>query len=185
MEQCQDADGGSRPAVFRLLLRRRSSEPSAANEAFNLVNGDVFRWKWMWERIAGWFGIARAPYDGTIRPLKVQMSNNASVWRRIAERDGLVEPDLGRPIDVVNDMSKSRRLGFADYQPTDDAFFRLFAQLRAGRLIPDHRCATGASVERLAHRLKASTAHQCAIRGRMRRAISVIAPQPSVYQTTM
>ena len=34
-------------------------------------------------------------------------------------------------------MSKSRRLGFTAYQPTDDAFYDLFAQLRADRLIPD------------------------------------------------
>jgi hypothetical protein len=33
-------------------------------------------------------------------------------------------------------MSKSRRLGFTEYQPTDDAFFDLFARLRAERLIP-------------------------------------------------
>ena len=68
---------------------------------------------------------------------------------RIAEREGLAEPDigrlaspwhtdadLGRPIEVVTDMSKSRRLGFTGYQPTDDAFFALFEQLRADRLIP-------------------------------------------------
>ncbi|MFL5186847.1 MAG: NAD-dependent dehydratase, partial [Microvirga sp.] len=42
----------------------------------------------------------------------------------------------GRPIEVVTDMSKSRRLGFTAYQPTDDAFFDLFAELRADRLIP-------------------------------------------------
>jgi hypothetical protein len=33
-------------------------------------------------------------------------------------------------------MSKSRRLGFTAYQPTDDAFFALFERLRADRLIP-------------------------------------------------
>jgi hypothetical protein len=82
-------------------------------------------------------------------PLEEQMKADAPFWRRIAEREGLVEPDLGRlaspwhtdadlgrPIEVVNDMSKSRRLGFTGYQPTDDAFFNLFAELRADRLIP-------------------------------------------------
>ncbi len=33
-------------------------------------------------------------------------------------------------------MSKSRRMGFVCYQPTDDAFIALFEQLRADRLIP-------------------------------------------------
>ncbi|KAK0348436.1 hypothetical protein LTR94_037298, partial [Friedmanniomyces endolithicus] len=39
--------------------------PAAANQAFNIVNGDVFRWKWMWAQIAQWFGIEPAPFDGS------------------------------------------------------------------------------------------------------------------------
>ncbi len=121
----------------------------AQDQAFNVVNGDVFRWQWMWSRIAAWFGLEAAPFDGTVRPLEVQMAEDAPLWRNIAEREGLAEPDLarlaspwhtdadlGRPIEVVTDMSKSRRLGFAGYQPTDDAFFALFERLRADRLIP-------------------------------------------------
>jgi nucleoside-diphosphate-sugar epimerase len=130
-------------------LRWATTTPAARNEAFNVVDGDVFRWSWMWGRIADWFEIAAAPFDGTVVPLEVQMADDAPIWRRIAEREGLAEPDLsrlaspwhsdadlGRPIEVVTDMGKSRRLGFLDYQPTDDAFFDLFARLRADRLIP-------------------------------------------------
>ncbi len=136
----------------RLLAKQllwAATTPQAANEAFNVVNGDVFRWSWMWGRIAGWFGLETAPFDGDVRPLEAQMAGDAPLWRRIVEREGLIEPDLarlaspwhtdadlGRPIEVVTDMSKSRRLGFTAYQPTDDAFFDLFAQLRADRLIP-------------------------------------------------
>ncbi len=43
---------------------------------------------------------------------------------------------IGRPIEVVTDMAKSRRLGFSLYQTTDDAFFSLFEQLRKDRLVP-------------------------------------------------
>ncbi len=126
-----------------------TTTPKAANQDFNIVNGDVFRWSWMWSRIADWFGIEAAPFDGTVVPLEEQMADDAVVWQRIAEREGLVEADLtrlaspwhtdadlGRPIEVVTDMGKSRRMGFTRYQPTDDAFFDLFAQLRADRLIP-------------------------------------------------
>jgi nucleoside-diphosphate-sugar epimerase len=126
-----------------------TTTPEAANQDFNIVNGDVFRWSWMWSRIADWFGIEAAPFDGTVVPLEEQMADDAVVWQRIAEREGLVEADLtrlaspwhtdadlGRPIEVVTDMGKSRRLGFTRYQSTDDAFFDLFAQLRADRLIP-------------------------------------------------
>ncbi len=126
-----------------------ASTPAARNEAFNVVNGDVFRWSWMWSRIADWFGLSPVPFDGTVVPLEEQMRDAAPIWRAIAEREGLAEPDLarlaspwhtdadlGRPIEVVTDMSKSRRLGFTGYQPTDDAFFDLFARLRADRLVP-------------------------------------------------
>lgn len=123
--------------------------PAAANQAFNIVNGDVFRWSWMWGRIADWFGVDPAPFDGSIQPLEQQMAQDAPMWRAIAEREGLVEPDLdrlaspwhtdadlGRPIEVITDMSKSRRMGFTAYQPSDDAFVALFERLRADRLIP-------------------------------------------------
>jgi nucleoside-diphosphate-sugar epimerase len=136
----------------RVLARQlawAATMPSARNEAFNIVNGDVFRWSWMWGRLAAWFGLEPAPFDGTIRPLTEQMAGDAPVWAELAARHGLKEPDLarlasawhtdadlGRPIEVVTDMSKSRRLGFRDYQATDDAFFDLFARLRAERVIP-------------------------------------------------
>ena len=122
---------------------------AAANQDFNIVNGDILRWCWMWSRIAEWFGIEAASFDGSVKPLEQQMANDAPVWRRMAEREGLMEPDLGRlaspwhtdadlgrPIEVVTDMSKSRRLGFTEYQATDDAFFDLFVRLRAKKLIP-------------------------------------------------
>jgi nucleoside-diphosphate-sugar epimerase len=136
----------------RLLARHllwAATTPAARNEAFNVVNGDVFRWSWMWGRLARWFGLEPADFDGSVQPLEAQMANDAPLWRSIAEREGLAEPDLkrlsspwhtdadlGRPIEVVTDMSKSRRIGFAVYQPTDDAFFDLFARLRAERFIP-------------------------------------------------
>ena len=136
----------------RLLARHllwAATTPEARDQAFNVVDGDVFRWSWMWGRIAGWFGLEAEPFDGTVRPLEAQMADDGPLWRAMAERHGLAEPDLGRlaspwhtdadlgrPIEVVTDMSKSRRMGFAAYQPTDDAFFELFARLRGERLIP-------------------------------------------------
>jgi nucleoside-diphosphate-sugar epimerase len=136
----------------RLLARHlawAATTPAARDQAFNVVNGDVFRWSWMWERLAGWFGLQPAPLVGEGTPLAEQLADAAPVWAEMARRYGLAEPDLGRlasawhtdadlgrPIEVVTDMSKSRRLGFLDYQPTDDAFFDLFARLREARIIP-------------------------------------------------
>jgi nucleoside-diphosphate-sugar epimerase len=136
----------------RLLARHltwAATTDAARNEAFNVVNGDVFRWSWMWERIAGWFDIKPAPFPTAVSPLETQLAGAAPVWAEIAARHRLVEPDLnvlasawhtdadlGRPIEVVTDISKSRKLGFLDYQATDDSFFDLFARLRAAKIIP-------------------------------------------------
>ncbi|MEH2295281.1 SDR family oxidoreductase [Nostoc sp.] len=122
---------------------------AAHNEAFNIVNGDIFRWIWLWGRLADWFGIEPIGFDGTIHPLEAEMANEDALWREIAKQHGLAEPDLsrlssawhtdldlGRPIEVMTDMSKSRKLGFSIYQKTDESFFDLFEQLRADRLIP-------------------------------------------------
>jgi hypothetical protein len=77
------------------------------------------------------------------------MSDAGPIWAEIARKHHLAEPDLsrvasmwhtdadlGRPIEVVTDMSKSRRLGFLDYQATDESFFDLFTTLRGMRVIP-------------------------------------------------
>jgi nucleoside-diphosphate-sugar epimerase len=122
---------------------------AAHNMAFNIVNGDVFRWQWLWGRLANWFGVAAAGFDGTIRPLAAALQGDQALWREMAQRHGLAEPDLGRlasawhtdldlgrPIEVMTDMARSRKLGFTGYQSTEQSFFDLFAQLRADRLIP-------------------------------------------------
>lgn len=136
----------------RLLARHlewAATTPAARNQAFNVVNGDVFRWNWMWSRIAQWFGVEAAPFSGKGVPLEIQLAGAPPVWSEIAQKYNLAEPDLnrlispwhtdadlGRPIEVVTDMSKSRKLGFLDYQATDDSFFALFETLRRDRLIP-------------------------------------------------
>jgi hypothetical protein len=122
---------------------------AARNEAFNIVNGDMFRWSWLWGRLADWFGVKAAGYSGRIAPLEAAMANDHDLWREIAVRHGLVESDLdrlaspwhtdldlGRPIEVMTDMAKSRKLGFSAYQSTEASFLDLFEQLRAQRLIP-------------------------------------------------
>jgi nucleoside-diphosphate-sugar epimerase len=136
----------------RLLARHlewAATTPAARNQAFNVVNGDIFRWQWMWDRLAQWFGIRASPYPGETKPLERQLADAAPIWAEIARKSSLVEPnlqvlasawhtdaDLGRPIEVVTDMSKSRKLGFREYQATDDSFFDLFDTLRREDVIP-------------------------------------------------
>lgn len=126
-----------------------STTDLARNEAFNVVNGDFFRWKWLWKKLAESFGIEAIGFDGMIHPLEEQMKDEAVVWKTIAAKYALVESnldilaspwhtdlDLGRPIEVMTDMSKSRKLGFTIFQSTEDSFNDLFEQLRTDRLIP-------------------------------------------------
>jgi nucleoside-diphosphate-sugar epimerase len=136
----------------RLLARHlewASTTQAARDQAFNVVNGDVFRWSWMWERIAKWFGLEAAPFPGEGAPLEQQLADAAPIWAEIAHRYGLAEADLGRvssawhtdadlgrPIEAVTDMSKSRKLGFLNYQATDESFYDLFTKLRELKIIP-------------------------------------------------
>lgn len=126
-----------------------ATTPAAANQAFNITNGDVFRWSWMWGQIAGYFGLEPAAFPESPAPLETQMANDQDAWTQIAREHQLKESDisrlispwhtdadLGRPIEVVTDMSKSRKLGFTAFQASDEAFFDVFEQLRKDRLIP-------------------------------------------------
>ena len=126
-----------------------STTDAARNEAFNVVNGDVFRWSRLWKRLAAYFGVDAIGYEGVIRPLEKEMEGDSENWKHIADKyklketqlDRLATPwhtdlDLGRPIEVMTDMSKSRKLGFTVFQDTEDSFYDLFEQLRATKLIP-------------------------------------------------
>ena len=127
-----------------------STTEAARNQAFNVVNGDVFRWSRLWKRLAAYFNIEAVGYDNQIRPLEKEMENDAEIWLEIAEKHKLKEKklkrvatpwhtdlDLGRPIEVMTDMSKSRKLGFLIYQDTEETFYDLFEQLRASAIIPN------------------------------------------------
>ncbi|PSJ65337.1 SDR family oxidoreductase [Kumtagia ephedrae] len=136
----------------RVLARHlvwAATAPGARNEAFNVVNGDYFRWSWLWPRIADWFGVESVGWDGTIHPLEAEMADAPAVWAGMVAKYGLKEADLdrlasawhtdldlGRPIEIMTDMTKSREAGFLVFQSTEKSFTDLFAQLRQERLIP-------------------------------------------------
>ncbi len=70
------------------------------------------------------------------RPMHAGARKTRSPESRGTELRRRYRPAFGRPIEVVTDMSKSRKLGFLDYQATEDSFFDLFARLRRERIIP-------------------------------------------------
>jgi nucleoside-diphosphate-sugar epimerase len=126
-----------------------ATDPGDANKAFNVVNGDVFRWKKLWGQIATYFGIAPADYPGAAQPLADALADVGPDWDQIVARHGLranpvsriapwwhVDADLGRTQECLTDMSRSRELGFLEYQRTATALYRLFDRLRRERVIP-------------------------------------------------
>ncbi len=126
-----------------------STHEAGRDEAFNVVNGDVFRWRWMWARLAAYFGVEPVGPTETLQPLEEQMAGMDQVWARVAAAHGLAEPDmtrlaswwhtdadLGRGMEVVTDMSKSRLAGFTTYHRTVDSFTDLFDRFRREGLIP-------------------------------------------------
>jgi len=126
-----------------------ATSPAAANQDFNAVNGDVFRWNWMWPKLAEYFGVEAADYPAKMMPLDGRMQEAASVWQELAQRENLREKDitrlaswwhtdadLGRPMEAFTDMSKSRKAGFTGYRSTLDAFIQLFDKLKQEKIIP-------------------------------------------------
>lgn len=122
---------------------------SAGNEAYNIVNGDVFRWRWMWPKLAAYFGVQPEGFEGSPRPLEDQMQGMEQTWSKLADTHALTtddlskvaswwhtDADLGRDVEVMADMGKSRLAGFTGYRRTEDSFLRLFDRYRAERIIP-------------------------------------------------
>jgi nucleoside-diphosphate-sugar epimerase len=126
-----------------------STSEAGRNEAFNVVNGDVFRWRTMWPQLAAYFGVEPVGPDAHPRTLEDQMAGLSGTWARLADEGGLVErdlsrlaswwhtdADLGRELEVVTDISKSRLAGFTTHHRTVDSFTALFDRYRAEKLIP-------------------------------------------------
>jgi nucleoside-diphosphate-sugar epimerase len=126
-----------------------STTPAAANHALNIVNGDVFRWRRLWPRLAEALGVEPAGFEGEPVPLQEQMAEAGEIWPEIVRRHGLRETDvetlaswwhtdadLGRTIETFTDMGRSRRLGFLGVRDTQSSFTSLFTRLREERIVP-------------------------------------------------
>jgi nucleoside-diphosphate-sugar epimerase len=126
-----------------------ATHPEGRNEPFNTANGDVFRWRWLWPQLAACFGVPWQGFEGKPRPLASQMAGMEHTWREIAARYALVEPDLGRlaswwhsdadlgrTMEVLTDMTKSRQAGFLGFRSTPASFLARIEQYRAARILP-------------------------------------------------
>lgn len=124
-----------------------ATDPGSRNQAYNIANGDLFRWSAMWPAIAGFFDLEVAP------PLPMElaavMADKGPLWDRMVARHGLAPHTYAEvsswafgdavfswDYDFLADGSKARRAGFHEHVQTDAMFLRIFADLRQRRIIP-------------------------------------------------
>lgn len=121
---------------------------AAKNEIFNITNGDYFRWKYLWPRLAAMFGMPAA--DPVPTPLTIYMADKKPVWGAIVRKHHLqplpYEQVSSWPFadailrlmefDNITSTIKARRAGFQDCVDTEEMFERFFARLRRDKVIP-------------------------------------------------
>ncbi|WP_066040017.1 SDR family oxidoreductase [Herbiconiux solani] len=126
-----------------------ATDPAGRDQAFNIANGDVFRWRSLWPKIAAHFGVEWIGFEGEPAPLEGRMDHAAAEWAAIAAENGLVESDvnrlaswwhtdgdLGRNLECFTSMNKSREAGFLGFRSTPLSFFDKVDRYRAARIIP-------------------------------------------------
>ena len=139
--QATDADLLSR------AINWSGSTLSAKNEIFNITNGDFFRWKHVWPKIARLFDMEM----GEVEPqdLCSTMSESGALWQEISTQYGLAVSKLdemvswrfadyvfGTTWDVMSDSTKIRRHGFNELIDSEDMLLTRLNELRELKVIP-------------------------------------------------
>jgi nucleoside-diphosphate-sugar epimerase len=124
-----------------------ATHPGGANKAFNVTNGDVFRWKYAWPKIAAHFGMPH----GEPRTLKLAewMADKEPLWERIVKKHGLkpqklsevaiwgyADSQLAQDYDVISSTTRLRQAGFHDVIDTEDMFVRHLTSYREAKIFP-------------------------------------------------
>lgn len=124
-----------------------ATDPRAANEAYNITNGDAFRWQDMWPIIADYFEMESAQAQQI--DLVHMMADKSPLWEKLTAAHNLVNIPYEQLVDwsygnfvftprydVISSTTKARRAGFGDVQDSAEMFLRHFDELRANRVIP-------------------------------------------------
>jgi nucleoside-diphosphate-sugar epimerase len=134
-------------ALVARAMAWMATTPQCADQAFNITNGDLFRWDSLWPRIAQFFDMEVGPQKHI--NLQQFMADKAPVWDRIVKQYGL-KPCKFEEIaawkfgdfvfsaewDVISDVGKARRSGWREAIDSEDMFVRLFTQFREQKIIP-------------------------------------------------
>ena len=124
-----------------------ATEKRAANQAYNITNGDYFRWRNVWPRIAQVFDMKVGELQ-TIS-LTQQMADKADLWAAMTKKYRLKTFDFGQLVawpfadyvfgsdwDVMSDVTKSRQHGFHEVVDSEVMFERLLTLFRKERIVP-------------------------------------------------
>jgi len=123
------------------------SEPRCANQAYNITNGDYFRWCNLWPRIAAVFEMPWA--EPQTLSLVAHMADKAPLWQAMVAKHGLQpyrfdelvawpfgDYVFGCDWDVMSSVTKSRLHGFHEVVDSEEMFARLLGRFRAERIVP-------------------------------------------------
>ncbi len=128
-------------------MKWMATSTSAENQPFNLTDGDFFRWRQLFARIADHFGIEQ----GQARPMNLEswMADKDPLWQQIIDKHGLLQTRLGdlaawgfadflfnQSFDVVSSMVKIRQAGFHDTLNTADRFIEHLSSYQAAGFLP-------------------------------------------------
>ncbi len=143
-------DAVSQATDVRLLARSMAwatTEPKCANESFNIVNGDLFRWRHLWDKLARHFGME----NGGVQTLSLSshMADKEPLWQSLVSKHGLRPLTLAEIVnwsyadmtfrqswDHISSTLKARRFGFQDFKDTEEMFIEQIERFRAERIVP-------------------------------------------------
>ncbi|KAK8584976.1 hypothetical protein V6N13_138918 [Hibiscus sabdariffa] len=124
--------------------------PYAKNEAFNLSNGNVFKWKHLWGVLAEHFGIEQfGLVEGENRGLEETMKWKESVWEEIVKQKRLQKTKLQEvghwwfadlilwlEAPALISMNKSREHGFLGFRDSRNSFVTWIHKMKAYKIVP-------------------------------------------------
>ncbi|KAF5739461.1 3-oxo-Delta(4 5)-steroid 5-beta-reductase-like [Tripterygium wilfordii] len=125
-----------------------SVDPYSKNEAFNISNGDVFKWKHFWKVLAEQFGIEEYGFEGEGPSLAEMMKNKGPVWEEIVGENQLQPTKLEEVgvwwfadlilggEDRLPLMNKSKEHGFLGFRNSKNSFISWIDKMKAYKIVP-------------------------------------------------
>ena len=146
------------PEAYEVLVNVTSAEVLAEavewafeeekTGAFNITNGDTFRWKHVWPEVCAFFGLE----EGEPQPISLQerLSSQSETWAELVEKYDLQQHDVldysqgsfgdfifNVETDAIFDTTKARRAGFTGMdRRSDEEIIEHLKRMQEQRLIP-------------------------------------------------